>query len=174
MYELVRPRIAIPTHGERRHLHEHAKLARQWGAAKAVEAHNGAVVWLDADEASVIGTVHSGYIAVDGSSLIPTDGEVIRTRRKLRDDGCIFVSMVLNQKGEMLFPAQISAPGVFDAKEDKEFLLECAAEAADAIERAKPRSADGQLYEAVRLAIRKLIKREIDKKPVIEVHIARV
>ncbi|NBX03269.1 MAG: ribonuclease J [Alphaproteobacteria bacterium] len=174
MYELVRPRIAIPTHGERRHLHEHAKLARQWGAKKAVEAHNGAVVLLDADEASVVGTVHSGYIAIDGSSLIPTDGDVIRTRRKLRDDGCILISAVVNLKGELLFPVQLSAPGIFDIQEDKEFISECIAEASEAIAKCKKGSADSQLREAARLSIRQLIKREIDKKPVIEVHIARV
>lgn len=174
MYDLVRPRIAVPTHGERRHLHEHAKLARQWGASKAVEAHNGAVVWLDAEEASVIGTVHSGYIAIDGSSMIPTDGEVIRTRRKLRDDGCVLISATVNQRGELLFPVQLSAPGVFDAKEDKELIAECIAEISDAIEQAKKGTNDSQLREAARLSVRQLIKREIDKKPVIEVHISRV
>ena len=174
MYELVRPQIAVPTHGERRHLHEHAKLARSWGAKKAIEAHNGAVVCLDPEDAGVIGTVHSGYIAVDGSSMIPTDGEVIRTRRKLRDDGGIFISAVVNQKGELLFPVQISAPGILDPKEDKEFIDECIAEASAAVEDAKPRSTDSQLRELARLSVRQLLKREIDKKPVIEVHIARV
>ncbi len=41
MYELVRPQIAVPTHGEPRHLHEHAKLARSLGVKEAVEAYNG-------------------------------------------------------------------------------------------------------------------------------------
>ena len=167
-------RSPSPPTAKRRHLHEHAKLARHWGAQKAFEAYNGAVVALSGDEPGVIGQVHSGYIAVDGSSLIPTDGEVIRTRRKLRDDGCIFISAVVNQKGELLFPVDVSAPGILDSAEDKEFIAECIAEASAAIEDAKPRSSDAQLKEQARLAIRKLIKREIDKKPVIEVHIARV
>ena len=174
MYELVRPQIAVPTHGERRHLHEHAKLARKWGAKKALEAHNGAIVCLDAEDAGIIGTVHSGYIAVDGNSLIPTDGEVIRTRRKLRDDGCIFISAVVNQIGELAFPVQISAPGILDSQGDKQLIAECAAEAGAAIENTKSRSTDAQLREAARLSVRQMLKREIDKKPVIEVHIARI
>ena len=69
---------------------------------------------------------------------------------------------------------QISAPGILDSKEDREFIDECVAEASAAIEDAKSNSTDAQLREAARLSVRQLLKREIDKKPVIEVHIARV
>ncbi len=54
MYELVRPQIAVPTHGEPYHIHEHSKLARSLGVKETVEAHNGAVVWLEQGEASVL------------------------------------------------------------------------------------------------------------------------
>ncbi len=115
MYEMVRPQIAVPTHGEPRHLHEHAKLAKSLGVKEAVEAYNGAVVLLEQGEAAVIGKVQAGYIAIDGLSLIPTDGEVIRTRRKLRDDGAVFASVVIDKNGDLKKPVQIAAPGVLDA-----------------------------------------------------------
>jgi len=174
MYRLVRPRIAVPTHGEPRHLHEHAKLARSFGVKETVEAHNGAVVWLEEGEASIIGKVHSGYIAIDGSSLIPTDGEVIRMRRKLRDDGAVFVSLALDKDGELASPVQIAAPGILDAKEDAELIVEYAGEVADAIEKLKKKSGDDEVKETARLVIRRTIKRDLDKKPVIEVLLARV
>ena len=174
MYELVRPVIAVPTHGEPRHLHEHAKLARTFGAKETVEAYNGAVVWLEEGEASVIGKVHSGYVAVDGSSLISTDGDVIRTRRKLRDDGAVFVSLALEKDGQLAAAVQLSAPGILDAKEDHEFIVELIADVTDAVENVKPRSADNTIREAARLAVRQMLKRELDKKPVIEVLLSRV
>lgn len=174
MYELVRPRIAVPTHGEPRHLHEHAKLARSFGVKETVEARNGAVVWLEEGEASIIGEVHSGYVAIDGSSLIPTDGEVIRTRRKLRDDGAVFISLTLDKDGELASPVQIAAPGILDTKEDAELVVEYAGEVADAIENLKKKSGDEIVKEAARLVIRRSIKRDLDKKPVIEVLLARV
>ncbi len=174
MYELVRPRIAVPTHGEPRHLHEHTKLARSFGVKETVEARNGAVVWLEEGEASVIGEVHSGYVAIDGSSLIPTDGEVIRTRRKLRDDGAVFVSLTLDKDGELASPVQIAAPGILDVKEDAELIVEYAGEVADAIENLKKKTGDEVVKEAARLVIRRTIKRDLDKKPVIEVLLARV
>ncbi len=174
MYELVRPRIAVPTHGEPRHLHEHAKFARSLGVKEAVEAHNGAVIWLEEGEASVVGEVHSGYIAIDGSSLIPTDGEVIRTRRKLRDDGAVFVSIAMDKHGEMASPVQLAAPGILDWKEDAELIVEYAGLVADALENLKKNSSDEVVKETARLVIRRAIKRDLDKKPVIEVMIARV
>lgn len=174
MYEMVRPRIAVPTHGEPRHLHEHAKLARELGVKETVEAYNGAVVWLAEGEASVIGKVPSGYIAVDGTSLIPTDGDVIRTRRKLRDDGALFVSLVFGKNGELAYPVQIAAPGILDAKEDREWLDECIAEVTYAVEHGAKRASDNQVKEQVRLCLRKLFKKSLDKKPVIEVLVANV
>jgi ribonuclease J len=174
MYNLVRPRISVPTHGEARHLHEHAKYARSLGIKETVEAHNGAVVWLEEGEASVIGKVHSGYVAIDGSSLIPTDGDVIRTRRKLRDDGAVFVSIILDKDGDLVSPVQIAAPGILDIKEDAELIVEYAELIADAIENLKKKSSDDAAREAARLVIRRTIKRDLDKRPVIEVMLARV
>ena len=46
MYELTRPQIAVPVHGEAMHIHEHAKLAREWGAKTAFEPQNGNVICL--------------------------------------------------------------------------------------------------------------------------------
>lgn len=174
MYTLVRPQIAIPTHGEPRHLQEHAKLAREWGVREAVQASNGAVVWLEPGEASVIGKVQAGYIAIDGASMISTDGDVLRTRRKLRDDGAAFASVVIDRDGELLANPQVSAPGLLDAKEDGELLEECEAVLADSVRRLKSRPGDEQVREAVRLSMRKFFKAELDKKPVLEVLVTRV
>lgn len=174
MYQLVRPKIAVPTHGEARHLHEHAKLARSLGVKETVEATNGAVVLLEEGNASVVGHVKSGYIAVDGTSLVPADGSVIRMRRKLRDDGAVFVSVAVTERNALLGPVQLDAPGVLDAEEDKELIGQVAAEAQDAIERAKPRATDEQLREMAYQAVRRAINRDLDKKPVITVHVTRV
>lgn len=173
MYAMVRPQIAIPTHGEPRHLHEHSKLARSLGVKETVEAHNGAIVWLESGEASIVGKVHAGYVAIDGISMIATDGDIIRTRRKLRDDGAIFATVVIDRDGELAASVSLSAPGIFDMKEDEEMFAHCIAEIEAAVT-SKKRMSDEQIREQVRLVLRKLIKNELDKKPVIEVHVLRV
>ncbi len=174
MYALVRPRIAIPTHGEARHLHEHAKLARSLGVKETVEASNGAVILLEKGEAGIVGRVPSGYQAVDGSSLIPTDGSVLKNRRRLRDDGCALISFALGSEGQLASAVKISTPGLLDEKEDADLLRECEAEAESALQGLRGRVSDEQARDAVRTALRRFLKRELDKKPPIEVHVMRV
>ena len=47
MYQMVRPRVAIPVHGEARHLLGHAELARQCQVPQALVIENGDMVRLD-------------------------------------------------------------------------------------------------------------------------------
>ncbi len=174
MYSLVRPKIAIPTHGEARHLHEHAKLAKKLGVHEAVEAYNGAVVLLEKGEAGVIGKVQSGYVAVDGASLIPVDGSVLKNRRRLRDDGCALVSFALDGSGELCSGVRLSTPGLLDPKEDAELIEQIEGEIASAINTLKSRNTDDYVQEMVKAATRKILKRELDKKPIVEIHVVRV
>ena len=174
MYEFVRPKIAVPTHGEPRHLHEHAKFAKSLGVKESVEACNGAIILLDEGAAGVVGKVHSGYVAIDGSSLIPTDGDVIKTRRKLRDDGAVFVSIALDKNSVLASPIQLVAPGLLDAKLDDMFVAEAIAEVTQAVESQKSKVTDEQIKETIRLCLRRIFRNEIDKKPVIEVLLVRV
>lgn len=170
MYELVRPKIAVPTHGESRHLHEHCKFAKSMGVAETVEAKNGAVIWLEPGEASILDHVTSGYQAVDGYSLIATDSTIIRTRRKLRDDGIVTIAVAL-EGGRLAGDLQFSAPGVLDEEEDAELIEELAAELTDIVEKAPKKATSSDIQESLRQAVRKLIKNEIGKKPVIQVSV---
>jgi ribonuclease J len=174
MYELVRPQIAVPTHGETRHLHEHAKFAKSLGVPETVEAFNGAVVWLESGEASVIGKVDSGYTAIDGNTLIPTDGEILRARRRLRDDGIIIVSFALDKKNHLASNVQLTAPGVLDPKEDMELLESWTAEVESVLEHGKGKSDDNKIKETVRGSLRKLVKNDLGKKPLVEVLVSRI
>ncbi len=173
MYELVRPKISIPTHGEAQHIHEHAKFAKSLGVKEALELQNGAVALLEEGDAHVVGHVEHGLIAVDGSSLIPVDGHVIRNRRKLRDDGAVFVSLVLGKGGNMLSSMAMSTPGILDPEEDSEMIAEYKAEVMGVLEDLSPKVGNGVVEETVIKTIRRLIKRDLDKKPMVFVHIAR-
>ena len=60
MYALTRPRVAVPVHGEARHLIEHARLARACQVPHAIVAENGTVVRLAPGEAAAVDTVPVG------------------------------------------------------------------------------------------------------------------
>ncbi len=171
MYKLVRPRIAVPVHGEARHIHEHALFAKSLGVPTAIEPTNGIVINLTAQTPSIVGAVESGYLALDGTSLIDSNCGVIRTRRKIRDDGYIIASMAFAKNGTLAGEIKISAPGILDATDDKDLIADLIAEIAHVVKKpAKGKAMD----ETIRNVMRKVIRDELGKKPVLDVHIHQV
>ncbi len=175
MYRWVRPNIAVPVHGEARHIHEHAAFALEMGVKTAIEPSNGVVINLTATTPGIIGGVEWGYLALDGSSFIDSNSAVIRTRRKIRDDGFVVVSIVLGKNGQLADAPIISAPGCLDDNEDKELLAAMRDEIKDAIGKAGKGANKGRgLDETIRGVLRKIIRDELGKKPVLDVHIHSV
>lgn len=171
MYQLVRPKIAVPVHGEARHIHEHAKLARQLQIPQAIEPFNGAVVVLSGEHPGIIGRETSGYIAMDGTSMIDSNSPVIRTRRKIRDDGFCIASLAMTKKGELSGNPKIAAPGCLDANDDKELIAAISEAVREVVERGRWGGKQSVMEEAIRNAMRKIIREELGKKPVLDVHV---
>ncbi len=170
MYGMVKPLISIPVHGEARHLHEHCKLATSLGVPETVEASNGAVILIEQGKAAQIGKVQSGYIAVDGKVLTPTDSNIFAQRRRMRDDGIIFIALAMEDNRLIEKPA-IQAPGCMDEREDADILKEMS----DEIERAlEDRKSKKPLEQKIRTAVRRIVKAELGKRPLIEISVLRV
>lgn len=174
MYQLVRPQIAIPTHGETRHIHEHAKFAKALQVPKTIEMENGMVAVLTGGNPGTIGKEHSGYLALDGNSFINSDSGVIRTRRKIRDDGFMVASVALRKNLELAGRPKLSAPGCLDSQEDRELLNAIADDIEAVVDRGKWQGKLVQLEEAIRMVMRKAIRDELGKKPVLDVHLHQV
>ena len=80
MYHWIRPQIAIPVHGEARHLHEHLAFARRLGVPQALEVKNGDLVRLAPGPAMVIDEVPTGRLVLENQELIAAEDELFRTR----------------------------------------------------------------------------------------------
>ena len=100
MYQWVRPKIAVPVHGEGRHLLEHARLARQCQVPQTVVAENGMLVRLAPGAAEIVGEVQSGRLALDGKVLVSLKA-MARSRNKLINNGAIVATMVVDPDGDM-------------------------------------------------------------------------
>ena len=175
IYDLVRPRIAIPVHGEAGHLREHAAFAAAKGVKETVIGNNGTAILLSAGEARVVDDIPSGYIAVDGSSLIPINSPVIRARRKLRDDGNITVSVVFDAEKRLASAPQITAPGSLDSMEDEALRHALEEDIIRLFDQMNSKKATlHNIADKVRSILRKRIQEELGKKPVIEVHLHQI
>jgi len=116
-YNLLKPKNALPIHGEIRHLIANAKLAVATGvpAKRALVVEDGAVIDLANGKAKVVGQLECGYIFVDGL----TEGEIgdteLTDRKILGEEGFISVVAVVNlHSGKLVSGPDIHARGFAD------------------------------------------------------------
>jgi ribonuclease J len=176
IYQLVRPRIAVPVHGEARHVQEHARLARACQVPEAVELANGTMLKLAPGGPEVVDMVPTGKLCVDGPRLVPLDSEIIRARRRMVFNGTAVVTVVVDRAGHLLGEPQLTALGLLDAEhaaEEHEAVVDAVREAVADLS-AKERKDDGKLREAARLAVRRTLKAMFGHKPITDVHLVRV
>ncbi|MCG5243824.1 ribonuclease J [Azospirillum doebereinerae] len=74
MYDLVRPRFAVPVHGTIEHLEAHARLARSCGVERALIPEDGDIFRLAREGTSVVGRIEPARLANDGRTLIAWGG----------------------------------------------------------------------------------------------------
>jgi len=176
MYQWVRPRVALPVHGEARHIQEHAKFARECQVPQALAPENGMMIRLAPGPVEMVARVPSGRLALDGKALVPADSEAIRHRHRMSFNGVIMVSLVVDYAGKPVVPAKVSLDGLLDEPAAGEAVAAIADEVADAMDEMpkSKRGNDAELAEAARLAARRWFHKTYDKKPITKVHLIRV
>ena len=122
MYDLAKPQISIPVHGEFVHMKQHCKIALEQGVKDTIQVENGSIVKLLQDDSEIIGQVPTGYFGVDGSQLVPMDGDIIRIRNKLQNAGIVVVGVFLNKSYKLLGFPHLSSFGTYDFSSDKDSL----------------------------------------------------
>jgi ribonuclease J len=174
VYQWVRPRIALPVHGEVRHMIEHAALARSCQVPEQVVAPNGTLVRLAPGPAEIIDHVPAGRLARDGDILVPIDAASLRERRKLLQQGAAAVTLVIDGKGRPIADAKVSLRGLEDP--DGELLDDVVASLAETLAdlSASERRDDQRIEEAARQAVRRVVRTHTGKKPLTDVHIVRI
>jgi ribonuclease J len=118
-YNIVRPRNVMPVHGEVRHMHANAELARSTGvpADRVVVAEDGVVVDLVDGVARITGKVDCGYVFVDGSSVGDVTETSLKDRRILGEEGFISVIVVVDsQTGKVVSGPEIHARGFAESE----------------------------------------------------------
>ena len=178
MYQWARPQIAIPTHGERRHILEHAAFAKDLQIPQTVTPRNGDMVRLAPGRAQVIDQVPAGRLYVDGNVIVPANAEPLRERRHAAYNGILAVSVALDVKGRIVSGPQvrgIGLPGDDDYSLD-DALDDMADEAEGALKKLKgeERDDDEAIEAAIKRVLKKASQRVWDRRPIVEVTVLRV
>ncbi len=179
MYQWARPRIAVPVHGERRHLLEHAKLAQTLQVAEAIAPKNGDLIRLAPGLAAIIDEVPAGRLYVDGNNILEAEDEALRDRKRLGAEGAVSVALAVGEKkNNILAGPNITVRGLSMSDDDDFEIaleeLEEAAAAAFAKLNHNDRGNDEAIETALVRAVRKAADRLWSKRPLVDVSVLRI
>ena len=171
MYAWAKPNVAIPVHGERRHLMEHAEFAKSLQVPHALAPHNGALIAISREGAAIVDEAPAGRLYVDGNFLVDAEAESIKERRRLAFGGHVVVAANLSH-GDLTSAVEVRAMGVpstyeFDMDQFLDVLADAAEDAFDLLGR-KDRRDPAVVEEAMRRAVRREAARIWGKKPHVE------
>lgn len=167
MYNWVRPKIAVPVHGEMRHLLEHADLAKSLQVPETVVAPNGSVVQLAPGAAHIVAQVPAGRLYLDGEVLIPERSGAVQDRRRISAAGYVGVVLVVDRADVLAAPPSVIVRGLPE-QEEGQVEGEIAVAVEDAWEEAQGSE------EAVRRAARRAARLLTGKKPLVELRVVRL
>lgn len=177
MYQLLRPRIAIPVHGDARHLREHARLAKACQVPEAVVPSNGSLIRLAEGRAEIVRWVDGkGAQVVDDGQILGLQSETLRDRRRMLHNGAATVTLVLDSDGVLQADPMVTLVGIAEAEDAEDVALDAADAIRDALRSvsAKDRRKDEPVREAARRMVRRIVRAEFNKRPVTDVHVVRI
>jgi ribonuclease J len=177
MYGWIRPRIAIPVHGEPMHLAAHADLARELGVETVLTVADGAIVRLAPGPAAVIDEIEAGRLYKDGKIIGELADVGVADRRKLSFAGHVAVSLVIDGKGNQAAEPAVALTGLptrdAGGRPFEEIVLDAAVDTVESLPRPRRRDPDA-VAEAVRRAVRGAVADAWGKKPICTVFVAVV
>ena len=173
MYGWIRPQIAIPVHGERRHMEEHAVIALAAGVPKAMVPINGSAIRLAPDGPKLLSHEKVGRLVLDGDVILPADGSTMNARRRIMHNGYVAATIILGTNGKLAARPSIIAQGLPVEEDRDDFLSECSDAAAGAVRSGDARNAD-KFAESIRVAVRRVARDWTVKKPVTDVQVVQL
>jgi ribonuclease J len=177
MYAWLRPRIAVPAHGEPLHLSEHAAFARAQGVPQVLRAFNGDLVRFGPGDAVAIGTISRGRRLKDGEILLPVEEDCVAQRRRLSFAGVVSIAIALTPKGEMAGDPDVMIAGLPERSRDgaglDEIIDTAIFETFEGLSGGKRRDADS-LSSAIERGVRNAVNSVWGKKPQVHVLIVEV
>ena len=176
MYQMIRPKVAIPVHGEARHLMANAELARDCQVPQTLVIENGDLVRLGSSGATIIDEVPVGRLASDGKALLPLGGAALRDRRRVMFNGSVVATLVLDGHGRLAAKPAITIIGVVEpeiAQQNLPYLRLAIERALDELSPAARRE-DDAVCDIARRALRRVLNERFGKRSLVEIQIVRL
>ena len=172
IYSLVKPKYAIPVHGEYRHLMAQAHIAEEIGIDKdhIFLLSSGDVLELDEDGAAITGHVPVGDVMVDGLGVGDVGNIVLRDRQHLAEEGIIIVVLTLESgSGQVLAGPDIVSRGFVYVRGSESLMDEAKQVLNDTMDHCMDKNITdwGKIKSEIKDALGDLVWKETKRKPMI-------
>ena len=176
MYGWVKPKIAIPVHGEQRHMAEHINFAKEMGVKYPVKINNGEIVRLSPGEPQVVDKVTWGRIYLDGKVLITNDSQILKERRNMAANGYMEITILI-KNGQIKNNPIITLKGIPLLEEDAaeiEYDLEDIVMDTCKTFNLNNSKQERNIIDTLKGNCRKLISEKSGKKPLVNINLIRL
>ncbi|MDR0423682.1 MAG: ribonuclease J [Rickettsiales bacterium] len=120
MYDLVKPKISIPSHGDAIKLIEHEKIAKKLGIKSTTRGKNGSVLKINSDGTTEnVGVIKVMESVMDGKRKVGIKSSIISEREKLANSGVIVISFIVDEKYRQLSLFNINSIGNYNLVYEK-------------------------------------------------------
>jgi len=172
IYALVRPKYAIPVHGEYRHLMAQKSLVQAMGIPKdnIVIMSSGDVVELGQESWGIVDHVQSGGILVDGLGVGDVGNIVLRDRQNLAQNGIIIVVLTLEKySNQLLAGPDIVSRGFVYVRESEDLMEDARAVVNDAVQDCLDRHVNdwGKIKNIIRDSLSDFLWKRMKRNPMI-------
>ena len=176
MYQLVRPNIVIPVHGEPMHIKRHAELAKECQVPETITVCNGSVVKLARGTAHIVDDAPVGRLALDGPRLTALDSQAIKERTRVLYNGSATLTLILDEEGNFVADPQLITMGLIDDEEAPHLEIEVLNAVEEALYSLSDKDIDDDavVQETARVAVRRELRESFQKRPVTKVKVVRV
>lgn len=175
MYQILRPRIVLPVHGDKRNIRAQKRFALECGVKEVAQARNGDVMLLHNHEIEKVGEIPTDIIGVDRKQLTSLNSQLIKNRRRIAYNASLYISVVFDPCWNLL-DLQISSIDILEEEAFAKLAEEIKADVARTLptEIIKLNHRAPQIEEYIRAKIRKMVFKATDIKPVTFMHFYKI
>ena len=175
MYQILRPRIVLPVHGDKRNIRAQKRFALECGVKEVAQARNGDVMLLHNHEIEKVGEIPTDIIGVDRKQLTSLNSQLIKNRRRIAYNASLYISVVFDPCWNLL-DLQISSIDILEEEAFTRLAEEIKADVARTLptEIVKLNHRAPQIEEYIRAKIRKMVFKTTDIKPVTFMHFYKI
>lgn len=171
MYDLLKPAVVLPVHGDKKFIREHKRFALSCGIKEVFSARNGDMCLLHNNHIELLEQVFCDIIGWDRNRPVSLGSQLIKNRRRIAFNCSLFISAVI--KNRKLLDLQISSIDILEENDWNKLSEDISEKVKPLIERKLSESENhGQIEDFIRGQIRRRVFAATDIKPVTYLHVS--